>query len=298
MFNNNYKINITDYDDENKINNINRLFFYYNSLYILCFIFLYLCCTLLVSFTIGDNECCRCTCCSCCDCCDCCNCCSQGGGVPNCDCNCNNCSDNCGSCLICCLIFIFIIVIIYYSTKLCGKRVSRYISLSFISFINLVIFFISLISIDCDINDNSNIIFGLYISLFLCISNFLGLVLPNFEKCKNLRYQIRPINYPQVYNLHQTNKNVVINQNYNNMNLPSGINYVVPIINNEYGYGYTGFPQEQRNVQVEINQPNVDSSNSSNNQSLNNGDIAAPPLPEQELPSEKEIYSSSSEAKL
>ena len=250
--------------------------FYYESILILDLLFLYFCFNLVSSFIIGDNE--------CNNCCDCCDCCCRGCQCGSADCNCNNYRGN-GSEIIACLIIIFIFVVIYYSTKLCGKHLSRYISLTFISFINFSIVLLSLV----ELNENENVIYIIFISTILFIFNILGIFLPNFKKCEKLRYKsIAPIiviNYPSNQS-YQTNNNTIINNNLNN-NLQSNNIYPVPIINSEYNGNHQQVPIKSSSL--------INNENENNNNLGNSGNMGLPPLPIDILPSEKEIYSNSND---
>ena len=147
--------------------------FYKESLLILNLIFLYFCFNLILSFFVGENECKNC-CCSDCHC---------GGS----DCNCNNSSGGNGGEIIVCLILIIILILIYFLTKLCGKHLSRFISISSFIIINFLILIISFIYIAID--DDSAIKYNIAISSILFICNVLGISLPNFKKCENLTYK-------------------------------------------------------------------------------------------------------------
>ena len=257
--------------------------FYYESILILDLLFLYFCFNLVSSFIIGDNE--------CNNCCDCCDCCCRGCQCGSADCNCNNYGGN-GSELIACLIIIFIFVVIYYSTKLCGKHLARYISLSFICFINFSTFVISIIFISLVDKGEASVKINIVFSLILFLCNLLGMILPNINKLKNLRYKYAPhslpqaINYPMGYQLPSTNTNIIVNQQYNSM---QNNNYSVPIVNNEYNEF-----SHQKNNHSENNKSKTDSTNSSDQRILNNsGNMGIPPLPT-DLPSSKEEYINSS----
>ena len=249
--------------------------FYYDSILLLNVLFLFFLFHLLISFIVGDNECC--------------NCCQRGcNNNSNCDCNCNNSQGNGGVELIVWIIIICIVFIIYFLTKLCGKHLARYISLYFISFINFLIFFISVISIG---EGGINIIINIIISLILFLCNLLGTILPNLKKCENLRYKYisRPpvIHYPQHTQLYQNNNIIVSNNLQSTGNIT---NYPVPIVNNEYSVNQ----QIQNSISSSINNSSIDSGNLSNQKIINNEDMGIPPLPNQVLPSEQEIYSTSS----
>lgn len=246
---------------------------YLNLILALNLLLFYFCFSLLFSFCIGDNEC------------ECNNCCCRGCGTG--DCNCGS-GDN-GNGLIFCLIIIIIIAIIYFSTKLCGKHSSRYISLSFISLIHFSIIIISLISLNVG---DSTIKYNIIISTFYFICNLLGMILPNLKKCENLRYEYNPtleiINFPQ--NPQAINNRISIN-NYNNSNKnQTDNNYNVPIVKNEYN---NSFPQEHINDSyIGNNEIPIKSSNSSINQnSIENENLGNAPLPIDDLPSEKDISS-------
>ena len=247
------------------------LYFYNNSILILTLIYLFFCITLVFSFCIDDNEC-ECHCCRCC----------QGGcGHCDCNCNCNNNGGNDAVALIACLIIILIFIVIYYLTKLCGKHLSRYISLSFISFINFAIIILSLILPDLA---DLNIKYMIIISSILFLLNVLGILLPNFKKCEKLRYKYNQPNIPFIVNnipsnqLYQTNNNITINHT-----LQSNNTYPVPIINNEYNV----------NPSIQTMQTN-NSYNSTDKNLESSGNMGIPPLPIDVLPSKSEIYTNSS----
>lgn len=261
--------------------------FYQSVVLILNLIFLYFCLNLISSFLVGESECRNCCNCDC------------GGG---CNCSCNNSGGNGGELLIC-LIIIFIFIIIYYSTKLCGKHLSRYISLSFIILINSIILFISFIylTIDEDPTIKSNII----ISFILLVCNVLGISLPNCKNCDNLTYKSKsPINSENIkfppYQLPEINNGIMMNNNnfgyYNNpqvTNNPNIPTYPIPVVTNEY---IENPPQMQNNISLtnSTNNNSIDSSYNLNSQKLEyGGDMGIPPLPNQDLPSEKEVNSNS-----
>lgn len=262
--------------------------FYQSSLLILNLIFLYFCLNLISSFLVGDNECQNC-CCGNCDC--------RG------DCNCSNSSGGNGGEILVCLILLFILIIIYFSTKLCGKHLSRYISLSFIIIINFSILIISLIYLSID--DDSVIKSNILISSILLICNALGISLPNCKKCENLTYKSKypsdsqNINFPP-YQLPEINNGIAVNNNnfgyYNNSQVttnPNIPNYPIPVVSN----GYIEYPQQAPNnvsLTNSTNNNSIDSSDNLNSQKLEySGDMGIPPLPNQVLPSEKEVNSNS-----
>lgn len=246
--------------------------FYFDSILLLNILFLFFLFHLLTSFIVGDNDCCKC--------------CQSGCNIGNCDCN--NSQGNGGAQLIVCLIILCIVFIIYFLTKLCGKHLARYISLSFISLINFLIFFISVISI---YEGGMSIIINIIISLILFLCNLFGMILPNLKKCENLRYKyinMPPvINYPQDTQLYQNNNIIVNNNSQTTGNIT---NYPVPIVKNEFSINQ----QIQNNISSSINNSSIDSDNLSNRKIINNEDMGIPPLPNQDLPSEQEIYSTSS----
>ena len=250
---------------------------YFITIFILNFLLIYFCLSLLFSFCVGDNECeCNSSCCRCC--CD--------GGCGGCECR-NG--DN-GSGIIACLILILIIVIIYFSTKLCGKHLSRYISLSFISFVYFLIFIISLLSFN---GDNPIIKYNILISTSYLICNLSGMILPNLKQCENLRYESNPppievINFPQYPQMQNNRIAINVNNSYNN-NQRDTINNV-PIVRNEYNHS---FPQDQTTESYIGNNPvPINSINSSVSQnSVENENLGNAPLPIDELPSERDINS-------
>ena len=251
--------------------------FYQDSLLILNLIFLYFCFILISSFLVGDNECRNCCGCNC-----------RG------DCSCSN-SRNSGGELCVCLVLLIFLIIIYFSTKICGKHLSRYISLSFIIIINFFIFIMSFIYLSID--EDSSIKFNIVISLVLLICNVLGISLPNCKKCENLTYKFKSpidsenINFPP-YQLPEINNGISMNNNNSqvtaNPNIP---NYPIPVVSNEF----IEYPkQAQNNISLTNNTNNssIDSSDNLNNQKLEySGDLGIPPLPNQVLPSEKEVNS-------
>ena len=95
---------------------------YYISVFTLNLLLINFFFSLLFSFCIGDNECQNNKCCCRSNC---------NGGFG--DCNCSY-EDNRNG-LLACLIILLIIAIIYFSTKLCGRHSSRYISLLFIPYL-------------------------------------------------------------------------------------------------------------------------------------------------------------------
>ena len=253
----------------NSTNNINdakyisKLSFfpsYKKTIIILELINLYFCFTLLFSFIVGENECDDC-CCGCCKHC----------GCGNCDCNCSNSRDGEGG-IIFLLIMIIIILLMYFLTKLCGKHLSRYISLSFISLNNFLIILMSLISFTS--YEQNNINYNISVSSFLFICNFFGIILPNLNNCENLRYVHNPnneINNNQNRNVN--NESIIID---NNSNINRNHNtYVIPIVNNEYNANPYIHPNNNS-----INDKIKNNSETSVKQKLDiNEDMGIPPLP-------------------
>ena len=136
-----------------------------------------------------------------------------------------------------------------------------------------------------------SIIINIIISLILFLCNLFGMILPNLKKCENLRYKyisMPPvINYPQDTQLYQNNNIIVNNNSQTTGNIT---NYPVPIVKNEFSINQ----QIQNNISSSINNSSIDSDNLSNRKIINNEDMGIPPLPNQDLPSEQEIYSTSS----
>ena len=198
--------------------------YYFISILTLNLMLFYFCFSLLFSFCIGDVECqCNNCCCRCC--CD--------GGCGGCDLR----SGDNENGIIACLIIIIFLIIIYFSTKLCGKHLSRYISLSFISFIYFSIFVISLLSINvCNSTIKSNI----FISAFYFICNLSGMILPNLNKCEYLRYgynqSLEVTNFPQYPQIQNNRIAININNSYNKNK--RDIAYNVPIVKNEYNNSF------------------------------------------------------------
>ena len=245
--------------------------FYYNSIILMNLIFLCFCFNLIISFAIGDSECC--------------NCCSGGCRDCNCDCNSNN--GDSGSIIIC-LLMIFILLIIFYLNKLCGKHLSRYISLSFITIINFFIIIISLIHLN---EDPKSIQYTILISTILFLCNSLGLILPNLKKCEKLRYKSKSlpiINYPQdPISQISTSNGYTENNNYSKNAIPKGNSALdVPIVYNEYNA-----QTNNASISSSVNTLNSNSGNLGNQQLMSSGNLGIPPLPTEEVTSEKEIYS-------
>jgi len=294
-FNSNINKNSPQKFESTKNLNLRKLYkykyfnsFYKESLLILNLIYLYFCLSLISSFFVGDNESRNC----CCHKCDCSN------------CSCSNSNGGNGGELLVVLFLIFILIIIYFSTKLCGKHLSRYISLSFIIIINFSILIISFIHLS--FYDDSEIKFNIIISFILLICNVLGISLPNFKKCENLAYKnnspivSKNINFPP-YQLHEINNNgIAMNNNnfgyYNNSQVtvnPNIPNYPIPVVDNEY---FANQQQTPNNISItnSTNNNSIDSSDNLNSQKLEySGDMDIPPLPNQNLPAENKVNSNS-----
>lgn len=158
---------------------------------------------------------CHCTTCYCEPCSQDCNCgnCNSSDCDCKCDCKCDDCKcDDCkcndcrcegdaaqgaaGAALILCIVLIALAIIagvlalfgflVYFLTKGVGKKYSRRIALSFISFFQLLIaiYCTNLYLDDTEINKDYIIIIG--ISGFLCFINILGIILPNCCDCCEL----------------------------------------------------------------------------------------------------------------
>ena len=243
--------------------------FYYNSIILMNLIFLCFCFNIIISFSVGDNECSNCGCCR------------------DCRCDCNTNSGQNGA--IVCLLMIFILLITFYLNKLCGKHLSRYISLSFITIINFFIIVISLIHLD---EDPKSIQYTILISTILFICNSLGLILPNLKKCEKLRYKSKSlpiINYPQepISQISTSNGYIENNNYYSGNSIPKGnAAYDVPIVYNEYNA-----QANNSSISSSVNTLNNNSGNLINQQLMNSGNLGMPPLPTEEVTSEKEIYS-------
>ena len=172
------QVNNTNYTKEAKLKNLSNkkpslISYYFDFTIIFVLLYLYFCMTLIFSFMVQESECNNC----------CCGCCKNDCSSVDCNCNCGNGDRG----ILFFLIIIFIIILIYYSTKIVGKHLSRYISLSFISIINFFIIITSLISLVYD--DQASIKYNLFISSILFLCNIMGIILPNLNICKNLRYK-------------------------------------------------------------------------------------------------------------
>ena len=282
-FVNNYNISNLYYKNEGNEKYLNQKIFldysvYFGAILTINSLSLFLWILLFGSFCVGESE---------CDCnCDCGSTCRDGS------CNCSNCSTNgndAGKAALVCLVFICLILIIYYSLKCCGKHLSRYISIICYIFNNFCIFILSLLMIR---GANNEIFLILIISCISLIANLLALVLPNFERCKRLRFRSR-ISSSQVinYNINQNqmsqinNNNAMINNNMNNFNdVPIQANYVVnPNMykTNEGPVAGSQNNSENQNIgrNLSVNQ------NDSNSQLFedNNNDLGGAPLPANEM---------------
>lgn len=157
--------------------------------------------------------------------------------------NCNHCcyffffrSDNpnfiynCGECrgfIVCFIIFFIlfnVIFIIFYQTKLLGKKLSRYISLISIIIFNFFICLKSFLSL----NNELYIKIILIISIILLISNILGILLPNLKWFEVLTYNYEISCKENTDTKTKTNDNIEKNINSNNAN-----NMPVVIIQND-----------------------------------------------------------------
>jgi hypothetical protein len=181
FFLNKYENKFENYKEVKKLRNLDSDGpNYFNIAIYINFFTFYLCFCLFISFFIEENEC----GCSCCD--EPCN--------FKCEDLCKDESDKsndpCGNCLMGVIYFLAIIVLIillgfiygtYFLTKMCGKHVSRYITLGIISFNNIIIcIFCFLI-----IKEKEPIIYTIIgISGFIVLSNILWMILNRLCKKK------------------------------------------------------------------------------------------------------------------
>jgi len=182
---------------------------------------IFITCILISSFCLTKNECCNresreelgLGCCIGCYLCDC-DCHSSGGSS---DCNCNGGGGDAGAAILILLLFILVFVALYFILKACGKHVSRYFSITFLFINNLIILYLSSVTIYEFGYSDAGLIFPIcIISGLLVVSNFLGLLLPNLSCCKNLTYGYRS-------NINENNNKPLIN----NKILP-----IVPVVDN------------------------------------------------------------------
>ena len=276
---------------------------------------IFITCILISSFCLTKNECCNresreelgLGCCIGCYLCDC-DCHTSGGSS---DCNCNGGGGDAGAAILILLLFILVFVALYFILKACGKHVSRYFSITFLFINNLIILYLSSVSIYEFGYSDSVLIFPIcFISGLLVVSNFLGLLLPNLSCCKNLTYGYRS-------NINENNNKPLINSKIPpivpvvpnvNIGTPSPIDVPVSTQLNYQPTTPAYIPQvppselptfpiyEPQNPQ---NNPQYSSDFGYNS---GQGDIyAAPPIPQAypqpqsindaQLPSEQEIYS-------
>lgn len=273
-------------------------------------------CILISSFCLTKNECCNresqeelglgcCIGCYLCDC-DC-----HSSGRSN-DCNCNNSGGgDAGAAILILLLFILVFVALYFILKACGKHVSRYFSITFLFINNLIILYLSSVTIYELGYSDSGLIFPIcFISGLLVVSNFLGLLLPNLSCCKNLTYGYRNningnINEPMIKNQIPPIVPVVANVN---IGTPSPIDVPASTQPNYQPTTPAYIPQVPPSdlptfpkYEPHIPQNNPQYSNDFVYNSDQGGIYAAPPAPQvypqpqsiydAQLPSEQEIYS-------
>ena len=286
-----------------------------NSIIYIELLSIFITCILISSFCLTKNECCNresreelglgcCIGCYLCDC-DC----HSSGGIG--DCNCNDGGGEAGALLLIVILFVLVFVALYFILKACGKHVSRYFSITFLLINNLIILYLSSLSIYEFGYSDAGLIFPIcFISGLLVVSNFLGLLLPNLSCCKNLTYGYRS-------NINENNNKPLINSKIppiapvvGNVNIgtPSPIDLPVSTEQNYQpttpGYipqvpipDLPTFPKYEQ--QIHQNNPQYSSDFGYN--SGQGGIYAAPPAPqaypqpqsiyEAQLPSEQEIYS-------
>ena len=251
-------------------------YFYTKSMIIFNLVILYFCICLLTTFYIGENECC--TCCSCCE-----NCCSHCE-APNCNCS-SNVDGNGIFCICCILLVMAIFFMIYFSTKLCGKYLSRYLYLSFMACLNFLMIVLSIINI---VPPNPEIKACLIISAILFIFNVLGMIIPNIKCCEGCKCKKKQKKEPEVkylpYQSSTAESNNSIQNSFNSQN--NFIENPVPIVNNLA----EGCPPSSTNSNTDSVNVNVE--NLDNQKDLNNSDLGIPPSPIDILSSEKEANSS------
>lgn len=253
-----------------KLSNYNSSYYY--AILLLNLIYLYFCFNLVSSFFIEDNECKK-YCCGCEDC--------SG-------CDCTRSIDNAGGLIVVCFLIIGITMIIYFSTKFCGKHLARYISLTFIIIINILIFVLSLTFI---YENQKGIKINIIISVILLICNVLGVSLPNLKRSNNLIYnynQPENINYPSEQLPEINNENFIHNNNYNNFdNFNNSQNNTnennnILIVESEHN---NEFPLIQNNNSI-LQNSNISANHLNIQKSENNCDVEIAPLLRQDPPSE------------
>ena len=260
---------------------------------------------LIFSFCVEKNECCdkdsqqelgMGCCIGCCLCSNDCHC--RGG---NCDCNCNG-SDGQG--LLFCLVLLLVFIALYYAVKACGKHISRYFAITANFLIFSVIFTLSFLEYIYEINYlDLLLLLILGISGVLAVSNFLGILLPNLNCCKCLRYgytnNLEIVEEPILPSVDPVNPDNPIVTVEANQTIPSPV-YVPP--GSDFANVPTYPPTEPINPPI---YPPPGYNNTDEGYNSNQGniyanlqpDLAPPPQPisepiyQNDLPSQEEVYS-------
>ena len=143
-----------------------------------------------------------------------------------------------------CLVFlmcIFNFTITYFSVKACGKHISRYIGLSFVTLISIANFILTAFFISSPQYKLGLMVSILVITGLMSIINFIGILLPNLICCPSLRYETDPSQRSKVYIKSQP----LVPPSSDFSNVPT---YPPNNSENPSGYPTSGYVSSQENI--------------------------------------------------
>ena len=141
-----------------------------------------------------------------------------------------------------CLVFlmcIFNFTITYFSVKACGKHISRYIGLSFVTLISITNFILTSFFISSPQYKLGLMVSILVITGLMSIINFIGILLPNLICCPSLRYD--PSQRPMV----SIKSQPLVSPSSDFSNVPT---YPPNNSENPSGYPTSGYVSSQENI--------------------------------------------------
>jgi len=143
-----------------------------------------------------------------------------------------------------CLNFTFCLfnfIITYCSVKACGKHISRYVGLTFVTLISLTNFILTAFFISNPHYNQGLMISILVITGLMSIINFIGILLPNLICCPSFRYEEEPLQRPMV----STQSQPLVPPSSDFSNVPA-----YPPNNSAYPSGYptSGYDSSQGNI--------------------------------------------------
>jgi len=139
--------------------------------------------------------------------------------------------------------FLFNFTITYCSVKACGKHISRYVGLTFVTLISLTNFILTAFFISSPHYKLGLMISVLVITGLMSIINFIGILLPNLICCPSLRYETEPLQKPMVSTQSQPPAYVPPSSDFSNVPAYPPNNSANPS-----GYPTSGYDSSQGNI--------------------------------------------------